>query len=70
MSSWFDKLLEDLQRRQMEQDYAREGRPIPPRPPVGPPEEQIPDDDDGGEGPPPPRRLRPRRGRPDRPPGA
>jgi uncharacterized protein len=69
MSSWFDKLLEEMQRRQMEQDYAREGRPLPPRPPVGPPEEQIPDDDDGGDGPPPPRRLRPRRGRPDRSPG-
>jgi uncharacterized membrane protein (UPF0182 family) len=69
MSSWFDKLLEEMQRRQMEQDYAREGRPLPPRPPVGPPEEQIPDDDDGGDGPPPPRRLRPRRGRPDRAPG-
>jgi len=71
MSSWFDRLLEDLQRRQMEQDRAREGRPLPPRPPVGPPEEQIPEDDDGGGGDlPPPRRLRPRRGRPDRPPGA
>ncbi|HEV7199179.1 MAG TPA: UPF0182 family protein [Candidatus Limnocylindria bacterium] len=69
MSSWFDKLLEEMQRRQMEQDYAREGRPLPPRPPVGPPEEQIPDDDDGGDGPPPPRRLRPRRGRPERTPG-
>jgi uncharacterized membrane protein (UPF0182 family) len=30
MSSWFDKLLEELQRRQAEQDAAREGRPIPP----------------------------------------
>lgn len=70
MSSWFDKLLEEMQRRQMEQDYAREGRPLPPRPPVGPPEEQIPDDDDdGGDGPPPPRRLRPRGRRPDRSPG-
>jgi uncharacterized protein len=69
MSSWFDKLLEEMQRRQMEQDYAREGRPLPPRPPVGPPEEQIPDDEDGGDGPPPPRRLRPRRGRPERSPG-
>jgi hypothetical protein len=69
MSSWFDKLLEEMQRRQMEQDYAREGRPLPPRPPVGPPEEQIPDDEDGGDGPPPPRRLRPRRGRSDRTPG-
>jgi uncharacterized protein len=32
MSSWFDKLLEDLQRRQAEQDARREGRPLPPRP--------------------------------------
>ena len=32
MSSWFDKLLEELQRRQAEEDARREGRPIPPRP--------------------------------------
>jgi uncharacterized protein len=31
MGSWFDKLLEDLQRRQAEQDARREGRPLPPR---------------------------------------
>ena len=31
MSSWFDKLLEELQRRQAEQDARREGRPLPPR---------------------------------------
>ncbi len=70
MSSWFDKLLEEMQRRQLEADRAREGRPMPPRPRVGPPEEQIPDDEDGGGGdePPPPRRLRPRRGRPERSP--
>jgi uncharacterized membrane protein (UPF0182 family) len=49
MSSWFDKLLEDLQRRQLEQDRAREGRPSPRRR-VGPPEEQLPDEDDGGDG--------------------
>ncbi|MEX0625710.1 MAG: UPF0182 family protein [Chloroflexota bacterium] len=30
MSSWFDKLLEELQRRQAEEDARREGRPIPP----------------------------------------
>jgi len=30
MSSWFDKLLEELQRRQAEQDALREGRPTPP----------------------------------------
>ncbi len=35
MSSWFDRLLEDLQRRQQEADAAREGRPIPPRTPRG-----------------------------------
>jgi uncharacterized membrane protein (UPF0182 family) len=28
MSSWFDRLLEDLQRRQQEQDARREGRPF------------------------------------------
>ena len=66
MTSWFDKLLEEMQRRQLEEDAAREGRPRPRRP-VGPPEEQIPDDD--GEEPPPPRRLRPRRGRPGQPSG-
>ncbi len=32
MSSWFDRLLEELQRRQTEQDARREGRPIPPPP--------------------------------------
>ncbi len=31
MSSWFDKLLEDLQRRQEEADARREGRPLPRR---------------------------------------
>ncbi len=31
MSSWFDKLLEELQRRQVEEDARRHGRPIPPR---------------------------------------
>jgi uncharacterized membrane protein (UPF0182 family) len=31
MSSWFDRLLEELQRRQREQDARREGRPLPPR---------------------------------------
>src|SRR3990170_9167658 len=36
MSSWFDKLLEDLQRRQAEQDARREGRPFGgPRPTNG-----------------------------------
>ncbi|HEX6655604.1 MAG TPA: UPF0182 family protein, partial [Candidatus Limnocylindria bacterium] len=32
MSTWFDKLLEELQRRQAEQDARREGRPLPRRP--------------------------------------
>ena len=32
MSSWFDKLLEELQRRQAEQDARREGRSIPREP--------------------------------------
>ncbi|MGH2455277.1 MAG: UPF0182 family protein, partial [Candidatus Limnocylindria bacterium] len=31
MSTWFDRLLEDLQRRQAEQDARREGRPLPAR---------------------------------------
>jgi hypothetical protein len=31
MSSWFDRLLEELQRRQDEADAQREGRPRPPR---------------------------------------
>jgi uncharacterized membrane protein (UPF0182 family) len=31
MSTWFDKLLEELQRRQQEADARREGRPLPPR---------------------------------------
>ncbi|HEX3219373.1 MAG TPA: UPF0182 family protein [Candidatus Limnocylindria bacterium] len=31
MSTWFDKLLEELQRRQAEQDARREGRPFPRR---------------------------------------
>jgi uncharacterized membrane protein (UPF0182 family) len=66
VSSWFDRLLEEMQRRQLEEDAAREGRPRPRRP-VGPPEEQIPDDD--GDEPPPPRRLRPRGGRPRQPAG-
>ena len=42
MSSWFDKLLEEMQRRQMEQDYAREGRPLPPRPRSGRPRSRSP----------------------------
>ncbi|HET8587650.1 MAG TPA: UPF0182 family protein, partial [Candidatus Limnocylindria bacterium] len=32
MSTWFDKLLEELQRRQAEQDARREGRPFAERP--------------------------------------
>ncbi|MEO8251213.1 MAG: UPF0182 family protein [Chloroflexota bacterium] len=56
MSTWFDKLLEELQRRQAEQDARREGRPIPPsgtRRSGGNGHADRPDDD----GPPP---LRPR----------
>ncbi|HET9416047.1 MAG TPA: UPF0182 family protein [Candidatus Limnocylindria bacterium] len=46
MSSWFDKLLEDLQRRQEEADARREGRPLPRR------ERNVTpiDDDRGGRG--------------------
>jgi hypothetical protein len=33
MSSWFDRLLEELQRRQAEEDARRHGRPVPPREP-------------------------------------
>ena len=64
MDRWFDQLLEEMQRRQMERDRAREGR-SPPHEPIGPPEEQIPDDEDGGGQPPPPfgRLRRRRRGR-------
>jgi len=73
MSNWFDKLIEEMQRRQMEDDLAREGRSSRPRPRVGLPEEQISDGDepdDGGSGDvPPPRRLRPRRRGPERRPG-
>ncbi len=57
MSTWFDKLLEELQRRQAEQDARREGRPLPPpgsRRSAGNGHEQGPDD-----GAPPP--IRPRR---------
>ena len=34
MSSWLDRLLEELQRRQEEADAQREGRPLPPREPA------------------------------------
>jgi uncharacterized membrane protein (UPF0182 family) len=52
MSSWFDKLLEELQRRQAEEDARREGRPLPPREPrrVG----RGGRGGDGGNGSPPP----------------
>ncbi len=52
MSSWFDKLLEELQRRQAEQDARREGRSIPREPRMA----RGPRDD--GE-PPPPERVSP-----------
>jgi uncharacterized protein len=63
MSSWFDKLLEELQRRQAEQDARREGRPIPPfggRRAGGDGHDDGPDDG----APPPLRQLRPRRSGP------
>ena len=70
MSTWFDKLLEELQRRQAEQDARREGRPLPP-----PGRRQTGGNghaDQGGDDAPPP--VRPRRptiltpGGPGRPP--
>jgi uncharacterized membrane protein (UPF0182 family) len=36
MSSWFDRLLEELEQRQREADARREGRPLPPRQPRQP----------------------------------
>ena len=67
MSSWFDKLLEELQRRQAEQDARREGRPLPPFGPrrVNGDGNGSPADDGGEDGEPPlgprrPRVLRPR----------
>jgi len=72
MSSWFDKLLEELQRRQAEEDARREGRPIPPRGqrrPGGNGHDQSTDADEPGStpfGPRRPRVLRPEGGRPPR----
>jgi uncharacterized membrane protein (UPF0182 family) len=67
MSSWFDKLLEELQRRQAEQDARREGRPTPPFRPRGVNGDGngSPRDDGGDDGEPPtgsrrPQVLRPR----------
>ena len=51
MSTWFDKLLEELQRRQAEQDARREGRPFPRRTNGGVGRRG---DGDGGNGGPPP----------------
>jgi uncharacterized membrane protein (UPF0182 family) len=51
MSSWFDKLLEELQRRQAEQDARREGRPFAPREP-----RRVGGSDDSPRGPSGPRR--------------
>lgn len=56
MSSWFDKLLEELQRRQAEQDALREGRPRPASPRSGNGNGHA---DGSGDDEPPP--LRPRR---------
>jgi uncharacterized membrane protein (UPF0182 family) len=57
MSSWFDKLLEELQRRQAEQDALRQGRPRPSgqRPGNGNGPAEAPGGDDE------PRPFRPRR---------
>jgi len=67
MSSWFDKLLEELQRRQAEEDARREGRPIPPRGPRRPGgngHDQSADADEPGSAPFGPRRvLRPQGGK-------
>jgi uncharacterized protein len=67
MSTWFDKLLEELQRRQAEQDARREGRPVPPSGPRRGTGNGHPDGP-GDDQPPPfrPRVLRP--GRPGRQP--
>ncbi|HET6746408.1 MAG TPA: UPF0182 family protein, partial [Candidatus Limnocylindria bacterium] len=53
MSTWFDRLLEELQRRQAEQDARREGRPLPPRPRRIRPDASE-DGGKGGNGSPPP----------------
>ncbi|HEX2194957.1 MAG TPA: UPF0182 family protein [Candidatus Limnocylindria bacterium] len=54
MSSWFDRLLDELQRRQAEQDARREGRSIPrePRMARGRGEGRAGDGDGGGRRPP------------------
>ena len=52
MSSWFDKLLEELQRRQAEQDARREGRSIPREP-------RAARRRTNGDEPPPPERMSP-----------
>jgi uncharacterized membrane protein (UPF0182 family) len=54
MSSWFDKLLEELQRRQAEEDARREGRPLPAREPRRVGRGGRGDRGDGGNGSPPP----------------
>lgn len=58
MSSWFDKLLEELQRRQAEQDALRQGRPVPPGARGPGSGNGHPADGDGHDEPPP---FRPRR---------
>ncbi|HET6819142.1 MAG TPA: UPF0182 family protein, partial [Candidatus Limnocylindria bacterium] len=53
MSTWFDKLLEELQRRQAEQDARREGRSLPRRPRgLGRPDGDEAGDGGNGNGPP------------------
>src|SRR5947207_835244 len=51
MSSWFDRLLEEMQRRQQEQDARREGRPLPPRDRRAPRDRYGPTPGEGDDGP-------------------
>src|SRR5690349_21537768 len=51
MSSWFDRLLEEMQRRQQEQDAQREGRPLPPRGRGTPRDRYGPTPGEGDDGP-------------------
>jgi len=68
MSSWFDRLLEEMQRRQQEQDARREGRPFPPRDRRAPRGRRGPTPGEGDDGPDltdgDPTPIRPRRGFP------
>src|SRR5438105_6155386 len=68
MPSWFDRLLEEMQRRQQEQDARREGRPFPPRDRRAPRGRRGPTPGEGDDGPDltngDPTPIRPRRGFP------